>query len=555
MKKYVIEHAFLFFVLIVASLLFYVMNTLVPFFSDDLNCVYVEGRRIANITDFLASLRNDYLYINGRLIIDGAVLAVILLGENVFNVINTLLFGVAIVLFFRQIGISGDAFHKTFFLILTLIGFLSLSTGVDSLFYWAAGASNYLWALIPTLLFMGLMKTKERVQGKPLLLLFVAGLLLSAYNEMYSFHVCAAYLSYFVFHRKELTRSQLGLLCGFVVGSLFMAFAPGNFLRQTSYTFGLGALSRLVKMMYSLRLTYLLLLVVAVAWSRNREILKAWWRENTLLLLMLAYSFVIPFLAAQAFRAMFCTEVIALLLSLRLLKLFSLNSVHVKVLAIVSSLLLFAFQTAQIHASHLKWGIYRTTVNTYLHQESPTVIIDDYQCSTALMEYYTVNLDNIFTPNDKAQTLAREKYLLQGRPIGEEGADSLDYIRILPQQVYDAAIVNHADFFVPERRIEGVGFYHSDNLVYDIMPYDAEVLRAVYEGRFYAEYELPCLKWTVRINYLSSDVGFERAVMDHQTAYGHYILLNRKYKHYPLLQLRRFGLHSSEPRQKIEILR
>ena len=214
MKKYVIEHASLFFVLIVASLLFYVMNTLVPFFSDDLNCVYVEGRHIANITDFFASLRNDYLYINGRLIIDGAVLAVILMGENVFNVINTLLFGVAIVLFFRQIGISGDAIHKTFFLILTLIGFLSLSTGVDSLFYWAAGASNYLWALIPTLLFVGLMSEKIRVQGKPLLLIFIIGLLLSAYNEMYSFPVCAAYFSYFVFYRKELTRSRLVLLMG-----------------------------------------------------------------------------------------------------------------------------------------------------------------------------------------------------------------------------------------------------------------------------------------------------------------------------------------------------
>ena len=258
--KYATEHTLPLLIFFVTLLLFYVMNTLVPFFSDDLSSLYVEGQHIAGVSDYFAALRYDYLHINGRLLIDGAVLLVVLLGESVFDVVNTLLFALATGLFFRQIGVGGNAFRKAFFLTLTLLGFLSLSTGVDSLFYWAAGASNYVWALIPTLLFLALMNKRRWLQGRAPVVLLMVGMLLSAYNEMYSFPVCAAYLTYFVFHRQELSRPQLFLLSGFVVGSLAMALAPGNFSRQAFYTVGLGVLPRLVKILYSLRLSYILLL-------------------------------------------------------------------------------------------------------------------------------------------------------------------------------------------------------------------------------------------------------------------------------------------------------
>jgi len=49
-------------------------------------------------------------------------------------------------------------------------------------------------------------------------------------------------------------------------------------------------------------------------------------------------------------------------------------------------------------------------------------------------------------------------------------------------------------------------------------------------------------------------VGFERAAQEYTTSTGRYLLLNRNYKHYPLLRLEKMALNKEEPSQKIELL-
>ena len=539
-------------IFVTSLVLFYVMNTIVPFFSDDMACTYYDNKPITDAESFLKSLVYDYRFINGRLLIDALVLLFVLAGDAVFNVVNTVCFGLAVYLFYRHIHVR-DAASAPFFLVLTLVSFFLLSTGIDSLFYWAAGASNYIWALIPTLLFIQLMEHCHAQPQMSARWLLPAGFLLSMYNEMYSFPVCASYLTCWAFRWRRLSRPEVLLLSGFVAGSLLMALAPGNLGREMTYTIGLNYVSRIVKMAYSLRLTYLCLLVLAVCCVRHRCETAAFLRRQAVLLLLFSFSFVIPFISATASRAMFATELFALLLTLRLLNEFSpgRKQQHVATAALFVGFLVF--QCAVIRDSAIKWGIYDKAVAEYYHQAGNVVMIDDYQSSNALIEYYTVNLDNIFMPQDKANQLALDKYRQQGRTPREGMADSLDYIKVLPRDVYQAAMVHRQDFFVAQNRVDGIGFHTTPTMMYYVMRYDEATLEAIKCGRLYAYYRILGLNRHVKINYLSDDVGFERAAQAYDTAHGRFIVLNKKYKRYPLLQLERIGLNEAEPHSKIEV--
>ena len=256
-------------------------------------------------------------------------------------------------------------------------------------------------------------------------------------------------------------------------------------------------------------------------------------------------------------RAVFATDMFSLMLLLRLTDRADIHTRTVQWLSAVILVVYAVFYGWILYDSNIKWNIYKNTLSQYLDQPGNTVRIDDYQSKIGLIEYYTVNLDNIFMPGDKASTLAAMKYRKQGKRVGEDGPDERDYIKILPENVFQQAIANGPTFFIEARRTPGIGFYRDLQLVYDIMPYDAEILRRINEGYFYAVYRLPMMNNVrLKINYLHDDTAFERAAFDVDVPlYGRYILLNRKFKHYPLLQFEWFGMNEEVPDAKIEILR
>jgi len=530
---------------------FYAMNVCVPFFSDDLLCNLYHGRPISSASELWASLQDDYRFINGRIIAVLFSKLSVTLGDTFFNVANTMVYLLALALLYRCAAVK-TSWQGPLTMVLIVIGLTALSTGVDNLHYWASGATNYLWALVPTLLFILLIDRCEKGRPASPLLLLAAGLLLAPYNEMYAFPICATCILYYLFRGRRINRYVFFLLTGYVVASLAMALAPGNMGRQAFYTMGLGAVSRVVKMAYSLRITYVTALLLPVLWWKNKRQFSAFLRQNVCWFMLFAFSFVIPFLAATASRAMYAAEIFALVIGLRAINML----VNRQKTAISSAILLFLlygiFQCWAVRDSRIKWDIYRRAVHQYNAQAGPTVMIDHYESASPLVARYTVDLNNIATPIDKARGLALFKNIRRG--CGYDEPDSIDYIKLLPRDVYQAAILQKDSFFTPQNRIAGCGFYGRHDLTYYVMPYDARVMSAINEGRFYALYTVPLIHRRLKVNYLSWDVGFERAAQEFSTPHGRFILLNSKYKHYPLLQLLRLDINPAQPPQKIEVL-
>src|SRR5574344_782449 len=489
---------------IVIVVFFYLMNVDIPFFSDDDSCMYLFGHRISTAKDLFNAIVFDYKGINGRILCNVTVLLSIMMGETVFNIINTLFFIAVIPLIIIHIGITHKERIWLFFSVAT-IGFLMLSTGVDSMYYWASAASNYMWALVFNLLFFLILKKQGRsdIGNKKLLLLCCVSFILALNNEALICPIAGGLVLYYMFHVKHLNKGMFFLIASYGIGMLIVVFAPGNFSRMSFEASGLGIIGRMIKIFYFLRITYIMLLM---------------------LIILIDFYEMTPF-------------------------------VNFGVAFALSSILV-VFQSCVLHDSHIKWGIYQGAMQKYYSQKSNTVMIDDYQSKNPLIGYYTMSLDNMFMPYDKANQYALKKLRRQGLQVNKEEADNILFIKVLASNVYEKALKKKRSFFLSKNKIPGMGFYHDSSLNYSVMPYDRGELDSINKGYMYAIYSISFDRnIRVRINYMLGDVDFERAAFDVQTKYGRYILLNRKFKSYPFLRVERIALSKTLPRGKIQIYR
>jgi hypothetical protein len=550
MQRYAAVALFIFTVIV-----FFLMNVEVPFFSDDADCMYLFGHQISGFKGIIDTVVYDYNGINGRILCNAAALSSIMLGETAFNIINTIFFSAAIIFIFRSIKTEHP--DRIFFLLsLTIIGLLSLSTGVDSMYYWASASSNYLWAIVFNLLFLFILDKfgSSEISIFRLLLLSILSFILALNNEALVCPIAGGLVVYYLFHRKQLNKNKAIIIAGYFIGMLIVAFAPGNYGRLSFPAAGLGFVGRAVKIFYFLRITYVMLLLLIVKVIKDRVETKNFIRKNALLFIVFAFSFFIPFISAASMRCVYGIEIFSLIILLRLVDSYNICARVSTLLATVASILFIAFYLCVLHESQIKWGIYRNVMQKYYGQNGNTVLFDDYQSRNALINYYTMSLDNIFMPQDKANQYALEKLRRRGIATNKEMLDSTVYIKIIAKNVYNMALKHEKAFFIPSNKIDGMGFYSEPSLAYSVIKYDSLRLDSINKGYMYADCSLSFNRNIhVRINYLCGDICFERAAFDVNTKYGRFILLNRKSKHYPFLRTERIALSKTLPAKKIEI--
>lgn len=519
------------------------MNSYVQFFSDDLQCTYFENHQINSLSDIFNVLRFDFENVNGRIIPCLLVLLTVRAGEFVFNIVNTIFTVTAFALMWRVVSYK-DKENELLSLFLLAIAFLLLSTGVDSLYYWAASASNYVWTIIPSFAFLLLIE-KANLNKISSILLIILGVFLGLQHEIYACPIAGAYWIVILLRKKKFSAKQWMLFIGFTIGMLIIALAPGNFIRGSVFGTGFGVVGRIVKILYFLRMFYIMIFAVIISFIINRKATINFLRSNVILELIIALGFVIPFLVAGNSRSVYGIELFSLVLLVKLLDgMLSVSKTVNNVITAVAALFLCWFQGSIVYASSIKWGIYNKTVWQYDHQKSNTVVMDDVQCNNSLIEYYTVNMNNILTPYDKANQLALQKARLYGINYANGEAPDSTLIKIIPANIKTMKA---------KRIIPSLGLADDPQMRYYVMPYKEGVVDKINHGYFYAMYNIPVVNKKLKINYLEGDVDFERAAYDITYEGKRYILLNKKYKHYPFIKLLYMGFNNQQPTNKLEI--
>lgn len=247
------------------GLAFYAMMVFTPLFSDDWNYHLIFGteQRITSLRDIFVSQYHHYFLNNGRFVphffvqlFDG------LLGKSLFNIVNTGIFLVFLILLLR---IQEKTEWRLFPVALALL--LLLMPGFNNAFLWLSGACNYLWSAVLLLAFYRLV-TRDSVSSHYYPLLFLFGIVCGWTNEALIVGFVAGCLCYYARHRKELTGHRKMLLGGLIVGALFVSFSPGSIHRFMRGNTGTSSVTNILHQLLSsllamdnLRLLPLLLLL------------------------------------------------------------------------------------------------------------------------------------------------------------------------------------------------------------------------------------------------------------------------------------------------------
>ncbi len=220
--------------LFVACVVFLMMNVLTTFKEDDLAFSLIEGvwQPVDSLLDLCRSHCNHFVDSNGRTANLVAALFCGLLGKAVFNICNTLVFGLMAHLLSRLV--TGRRSVLVLSMFLAMVGTCFPVPGETML--WLDGSCNYMWAITLSLLlalYLSREHTSELGWGRAILLM-LASFVVGSFNEATSFGFFAGWCLYYAVNRHQLNRRVVVALTGYLLGIMLIVASPGAWQRAAS---------------------------------------------------------------------------------------------------------------------------------------------------------------------------------------------------------------------------------------------------------------------------------------------------------------------------------
>lgn len=217
-----------------ACVTFLVMNVLTTLKEDDLAFSLIEGvwTPVKTLSDLFVSHAHHYIDSNGRTANFVAALFCGLLGKTVFNVCNTLVFGVMAHLL--SVLATGRRSVLALAMFLAMVGTCFPVPGETML--WLDGSCNYMWAITFTLalaLYLQREHDSRMGWGKTCLLL-LASVVAGSFNEATSFGFLAGWVLFYAFNRNRLDCRSVTVLAGYLLGILVIVCSPGAWQRAAA---------------------------------------------------------------------------------------------------------------------------------------------------------------------------------------------------------------------------------------------------------------------------------------------------------------------------------
>lgn len=293
------------------------------FKGDDLAMGYGGFSSLKDVWDhtkwFYLNLGGRYFTVASQYFFSG------LIGKKIwFDVVNTVFFLLLILACGKMVATQENQWiHGT---VLFALFFWFLCPVPSESLFWMAGATTHLWAnslaFVYLCLFLLYKDGDASLSGK--IGLFCISLV-SAAEFIPCAAICGALVVYYAFHLKSFRGNAVPLAMGFVIGSMLVLFAPGNFLRASEELAPLGerigySLTHPIQEVVKYKALWLFLLVMAWGCVSNWTATKAWLKDHLFLLLSLGWGIIaFSFVFKPANRASFFPETLSLVLFLKFL--------------------------------------------------------------------------------------------------------------------------------------------------------------------------------------------------------------------------------------------
>lgn len=211
-----------------------IMNHYTTLKEDDLLHITIygsDGEPINNLLDVFRSYWNHYLGHDGRIANLPDFLFNGLLGKQLFNVCNTLVFGLMAHMISRH-----SAHRNSATVLAMLFAYITAAWPVPGeTLLWVAGSCNYLWAVTASLLFIAYLLWHRNskpawIQG---ILVFVLSFLAGAANEGTTIGIAAGLVLYYLFNRGKVDRAVFIAMTGYLLGIVWLLCSPGAWDRAS----------------------------------------------------------------------------------------------------------------------------------------------------------------------------------------------------------------------------------------------------------------------------------------------------------------------------------
>ena len=259
MKK-ILEDKWYWMTLGLMSAFFYVLNLNTAMWGDDyLYSLLPRDWHVLCTTlgQYIETMPAFYMHVNGRVADMMLRFTTSLLGMQVFNVMNTLVFALMV-----HLIVSIVSRKRSVWLLLLIEAYvLLLIPFPGETMLWMAGSFNYMWSCTATLVVVKLLLVYGDWEDHGSLrwwqgvLLGVAGFVAGAMNESFSAAVVAGMVCYYVLYRKELRGAQLIIAVTYVLGLVHIVLSPGAWERLDSgsaVNFNMGLVQLLTHRTYNL---------------------------------------------------------------------------------------------------------------------------------------------------------------------------------------------------------------------------------------------------------------------------------------------------------------
>jgi hypothetical protein len=226
-------------------LAFFILNLLTPVWWDDfvLSCFFngwfqPKERLLASLIDVIDSTKEMYFTWHGRSVVDFLTfLFLFFKNKNIFNVFNTIVYGLLILLLcFHATGSLKKVNPFIFLFTNILVWIFTPSWGQD--FLWITGSFNYLWTT--TIILFFLIPYRKRIDNQEFslnivlsILFFFLGILAGWSIENSAAGIFIMLLGYFVI--KAIRKEQISLfeilgIAGFLIGFILLISARKNIM-------------------------------------------------------------------------------------------------------------------------------------------------------------------------------------------------------------------------------------------------------------------------------------------------------------------------------------
>ncbi len=405
------------------------------------------SRPINSLADVFRSQVEHYFVANGRSLVHVLVQVFTgLLGKQVFNVLNAIVF--AIFVYLLKNNVTRHSRGNGIFAVTITLSLVLLLPLFKDTFLWLTGSVNYLWSGTAVLLFLSIYESKGHLlvkDNRVVAWLLPLALLMGWTHEGISLPLAVSLemLNLLDFKRSRHTWG-FWLAVAFLMGAFITAFAPGNLVRSSTAggfamsTLGLKVLNGFTVFSH-LKIVYLAILLTAVLWFVNRPLARDVLKQNRHLLLAILLSAGIVFVAGLTSpRTAFGLELFSMVFVLRLVGQWSayLKGKTLNWCAVTLSVLLIGFYALLLSHTIPTWQETQRLIAQIERNEDGIIGTREHDAGMCSSFVRTM------ISNDAAKNAIN--YDSQGWPLSIAATYHRDSLVFLPQAFLDD-LVAHAE--------------------------------------------------------------------------------------------------------------